>query len=289
MRIPCHHFVVSKSRDDRGLFFLHIRKCAGTTLRAILRRQFPPASVFAPNHATTVNVNEAQRRSVRLLMGHFPFGSQRELAVPFDVLTMLRDPVDRVVSLYFYARGRASPMGRSVGDMSLEDFARHHPLASNDQVRMIAGDVDRPPDQGMLLRAKENLRDHIAAFGLHERFDESVLLFRRRFGWDMPYYSRQNVTSDRPAAGDVPAGVLRDIQSRNELDEALVAFARELFTERVAVEGESLASELRRFTRVNGAYGMLSRAAHATARAFPDSIRTSVRASVDRVIHRRPG
>lgn len=278
-----------KAREDRGLFFLHIRKCAGTTLRAILRRQFPRESVYAPNHADAVSLSEEQRRNVRLVMGHFPFGSHRGLAVPFDVLTMLRDPVDRVVSLYFYARGRDSPLGRSVGDMAFEEFARHHALASDDQVRMIAGEVDRLPDEDMLLSAKENLRDHIAAFGLHDRFDESVLLFRRRFGWAMPYYARRNVTPNRPAPGEVAAAVLRDIRRRNQLDEELVAFARELFTQRLALEGDALMSERRRFARVNGAYGLVSRVAHATAQMFPDSIRASFRERVDRVIHRRSG
>src|SRR5207253_2102954 len=89
------------------------------------------------------------RSDVRAVVGHFSFGIHEFVRSESTYLTVLRDPVDRVVSLYhhslcepddpFYERVAA-------GRLSLEEFvsARVCKEADNGQTRRLAG-VDPPP------------------------------------------------------------------------------------------------------------------------------------------------
>ena len=81
-----------------------------------------------------------------------------EAAVLFDrnhrgrFFTLLRDPVDRVVSLYYYRRLD----NEKIKDMSLEDFVRTS--GENWMVRMLSGYMSGPLEALHLNAAKEVLR-----------------------------------------------------------------------------------------------------------------------------------
>jgi hypothetical protein len=77
-----------------------------------------------------------------------------------------------------------------VGQMSLSEYLDEDHYTRNEQVRRIAG---VPPEKGpcteaTLEKALEHLRTDFAVSGLTERFDESLILMKRRLGWSKyPY------------------------------------------------------------------------------------------------------
>ena len=102
-----------------------------------------------------------------------------------------------------------------------------------------------------LVAAKRVLSRELTAFGLSERFDESLILFRRRLGWGNVFYSNENPTRDRPHRRDIPNAAIRTIESNNARDLELYQFALRRFDEVIAGEGPDLHREVRAFRRVN--------------------------------------
>src|ERR1044071_1730256 len=274
------HQAASVETEDRALLFLHIPKAAGTTLHSVIERQFQPAVTYTiPGADSPQGIKEfielppEQRAKIRLLKGHMPYGLHKYLSVPATYITMLRDPVDRVVSHYYFVRrspGVSHHSEVSSGRMGLDDFVRERASigANNDQTRLISGveKVNRklwsggegvneePGDTDILEIAKANIRDHFTHVGLAENFDESLLLLRRRLGWRNVYYVKQNVTKGRLSKRQVPRETLSLIEKHNELDMALYEYARARFEEEIKEQGTGFASELRRFQRNNKVY-----------------------------------
>ncbi|MEA2600142.1 MAG: hypothetical protein QOF89_1134 [Acidobacteriota bacterium] len=171
-----------------------------------------------------------RRRDLRAVIGHFWFGLHEHVARPSVYVTALRDPVERVLSLYYYTRLHDS--------ITLEEFIAEPPFreVDNDQTRRIAG-VD--PEIGgctpaMLRTAQENLRRFVVA-GTIERLDEMLPLLQRSLGWQGPLVCHpRNVNAERPASASLPRQTIEAIRQRNELDFELWRYASQLMDEAIA-------------------------------------------------------
>jgi hypothetical protein len=255
----------------KRLVFLHIPKTAGMTLRAVIRHNYPPDSVCEVERGADPLVPPQRLASVRAVVGHIPFGA---LGIEADTITLLRHPVDRLVSLYYYIRRRGPqhPLARYATD-SLTEFASSELFeVHNDMTRLLSG-LPGEPDAQHLETAVRNLRHGVAAFGTDDRFDESLLLFQQRLGWRTIHYGRENVTR-RPS--EIDAQARRILERNNELDLALwEAAAREL-AERIEAQPGGFHDALRAFRSRNRAYASLLSA----GRRMPEPLRRLVRSGV---------
>jgi Sulfotransferase family len=274
---------------DRGLIFIHIPKTAGSTLRPIMDRNYPRRAIykldFLPRDLDAfLKLPEEPRSRVRLLQGHFPFGLHEHLSVPCDYVTVLRDPVNRLISMYYWIHGNEDHvLNTLVRSMSLKDFAASgFEITANHQTSLISGRPANTDPQALSV-AKKNLQREIAVFGLNERFDESLLLFKRRLGWKHVFYSRRNVTKSRPHSSEVPAAVLDVIQKHNSLDLELYEFARKNFDETIRALGTSFQSEVEHFQRLNNIWRRFDQGRHLLRRSVPAPVKTRLK----KVLRRR--
>lgn len=222
---------------DPVLVFVHVPKTAGATLHRIIERELPGRNVATlrvldePPGSIAEHLRRAGGETVDVVKGHVYYGVHEHLRRPVQYVTMLRHPVDRVVSLYrFVCTEPRHPLHRQVRDMSLEQFVASGLDAdqvSNGQTRQVVGAPGRALDADDLELAWRRLSERFAAVGLQERFDESLVLFRRALGWRRPpVYLRRNVTGGpRP---HLTAEARTAVAEHNPLDLELYERTREL-------------------------------------------------------------
>jgi hypothetical protein len=266
--------VANRHQPERAIVFLHIPKTAGTTLHRIIERQYRPEELYSPGltkgHQVgeLAKLSEERRAEIRMFRGHMGFGVDRHLPVPATYMTILREPIDRVVSYYYFIRRTPDHYLHDFvefGETDLKTFvdSKAHVMIDNAQTRVLSGVWHGPPFGGcteeMLETAKSNLRDRFAVVGLTERFDETLLLMKRAFGWRNVFYTRQNVSSRRPSRKELAPETLQAIASTNQLDIALYRYAAGLFEEQVSRYGSSFVAQVKAFRLTNELLGVFIR------------------------------
>ena len=259
-------------RRDETVLFLHLQKAAGNSLRYVLERQYPPQLVFQVYKGAnrTIEAMPQERRfAFRLVVGHFDFGFHRFFKPPFCYLTMLRDPVERVISNYFWTlqnerhayHDQVLAKSRNIAEY-LESGI--DPVVDNGMTKMLSGKTaafgHTPPE--FLELAERNLERFFPVVGLAERFDESVLLMRDTFGWGNVFYVRRNVTQRAPGRGSISVDNIQAIEQRNALDMLLYQHAKHRFEAHVQGKGPGFGRRVESFRRLNRWYGALYGAAH---------------------------
>jgi hypothetical protein len=186
--------------------FLHIPKASGTTIRTIISREYGSASTayYEPETETfehrespeTYLAKRLAEGNVRLITGHLRYGIHEFLRQPCRYFSMVRDPIERALSEYFYAF--TYPLHRYrdpivSGAMTFADFLSAGGVPPAGAMSHFLGGLF-PGLHGLGEAALFHLQRSIVTVGTSERFDESVLLIARDFGWSPPLYLSRNVT-----------------------------------------------------------------------------------------------
>lgn len=235
-------------------FVAHMQKTAGTSLRDRLRATFGEDEIY-PNgtdgddpRISVISVSHLQERwrargeCIRLLTGHFPVRTVEVLEPPasFVTMTVLRDPVDRVLS---FLRHQADRRQRGAeADTPLveiyEDPFRFDAMIQNHMTRMLSLTPDEfGPGDGVLTKvpytaerldmAKAALAD-LDLFGLQHRLEDFCTELGTRYGLDVGVPLRTNTTEEQPVAQAFRDRIAED----NALDVELYAHACRLYEER---------------------------------------------------------
>lgn len=259
--------------QDPFLIFLHIHKTGGMTLQRMLRRRYGPgllgraarAARFLASPGAHPRLKESFLATCprdRFVAGHFCYGAHELLPTPSTYVTMLRRPVERLVSLYHHSRLQpAAFYGAQARRFTLEQFLLDCRLMEldNGQLRFILGESDdlfinRTPfghcTAAMLDRAKDHIDRHFSVVGLLERFDESVLLMRHKLRWSNAYYLRVN-EGRAPGAAPLSPDLYQEVARRNHLDLQLYDHARQRLDLEIDRLGPPFQEELRRFRARN--------------------------------------
>ena len=152
---------------------------------------------------------------------------------------MLRDPLARFLSSYYFILRRPlHPLHRKLKKerLGVEDYLRLTPHRQNFQCQLIAGLKDAVPnDEHILEMAKDHLTNSFSVVGISERFEESLLLIAKTFGWEVPFYENRKVSKNR---SPVDAASLEMIREHNRLDLELYEFGKKLFEENLRQKQE---------------------------------------------------
>lgn len=282
------------ARDWDVLIFLHIPKTAGLNLRHIINYQYGFSEVCAPepgtdargtalfrylergeppgNVAPGFDPNRPFRRvfqekcrdvgGLRAVFGHVWYGFHNVVPGPSTYFTVLRDPVERALSAYFHRTGQHGLQ------VSLEDWVRtgRDFELDNGQTRRLCGSLEdadirfTPCTSEVLDRAKRHLRERFSVVGIAERFDESLLLMARTYGWRLRSYEIYNVNRERPRGRAIPAWIMEAVAEHNRYDMELYRFGQELFERQLRAANPPIdRTELRRFRRSNLVRRLVSR------------------------------
>ncbi len=258
-----------KSRPP--LLFLHLPKTAGMTVRSVLASRYRKTrSLVIGNDinadiARLVALPPEQRHRLDLVMGHMSFGLHQALRPGARYVTVLRDPVDRVLSEYrFLNSNPRHPFHHAVAGRSLEEYlaSDYSGQSSDGQVRLLSGNHEPgrigiagrdPLGQEDLAAALRHLDGHFLVAGTQSLFEETLLLLARRLGWRLPpLYMARNVTAAAPRIFTADQREL--VASHNRLDIALYREVERRLRREIDAEGPGIQRALARFRRWNPLY-----------------------------------
>ncbi|MEX0885522.1 MAG: sulfotransferase family 2 domain-containing protein [Phycisphaeraceae bacterium] len=240
----------ARGLGDARVIFLHIPKTGGTTLEYLLAKNYKINGVLhinAPAVADNPYALFKKRELPHVVMGHHKMGHvlYRFVDGPLVHLTMLREPVSRVLSYFDYLQtSTGHALHAQVKDLSLEAFVDSDEMVelADAQTLRIAGwlkkgqrgktDMDRA-----LADAKQSLARRFTCFGLTEAYPAFLLMASHLLGWRDIYLERRNVSKRKTRPADVPAATLTRIRERNAHDIALYEFGKRLFDERCEALG----------------------------------------------------
>jgi len=236
--------------------FLHIPKTAGSTFLHCLRAQplykGHPSFGFTGDVAADLEaykkIDADQRKEIKLVWGHSPRITGLPLIDAMPTVTFLRNPIKRVQSFCQHVSEGKSP--NLLEDFPPESFDLDRFLDSglgeleNMHARILLGnqgyELPNMPSEQIVEKALEVLIG-LAAFGLQEDYNTSLLMFKKILGWSLwPVYQSQN-KKDKNRMILFTSAQIAKIEKLNQIDLEIYRQAKETFKQRT----RAMASYLR--------------------------------------------
>jgi hypothetical protein len=233
---PSDHFSATSQQIEfsRKFVFIHIGKTGGTSLRSMLAATLGAdfcSRPFLPKYMTDEDARNYDRYD--LIAGHISRSDQSKFFSDRDVITTIREPIDRCLSFIHYLRSlprNALDIIQQIHDLPLEYWmemptARQH--ISNTMVRQLGGHLlDEHLDlPDLLKRAKKTL---LEAFwvGRQEAMDVDVVRLGRLLDRNIQPL-RENETPGRPHQASEPPEVINRLYALNGYDLQLWRWAQD--------------------------------------------------------------
>jgi Sulfotransferase family len=208
--------------------FVHVPKTAGNSVLNALKSIYNENDVSPFIYEGRTDI--AGWPQFRLIAGHMGFAFAKKFGT--EMITVVRDPLERTVSLYNFWRTGRTKMREVLKNMTLEDFLKsenegivvnrdntqtwqlaHSLVAKRQRESGLSGDA-------LLERAFKNL-EKIAVVGATERLDQLSLRFSTAFNVELPPLAHANKTRSRLPAAELSAEAQELIAKCTALDRRL--------------------------------------------------------------------
>ena len=248
--------------EDEVLHFLHIPKAAGTTLISILDGYFDRKHEVLGIHAWKYLLPKMPLdfSKFRFVRGHYGYGFYRLLLKKPLNITLLRDPIDIIVSSYKMiqrqpeeAKRYSIPQDKTISElitdpkiMNIENPQTHW-IGVDLDVISLSKDMDlnelseyqpeehdyfkhpKMSDEELLGIAKKHLSE-FAVVGTVEKFEESLFLLHYRFGWEpIRNKVRKNIAPEHQTSDELTEEANKKLDEWTKLDRELYRYGNELF------------------------------------------------------------
>jgi hypothetical protein len=219
-----------------SLLFVHVPKTGGISLYTALAQvaSLKPAIRFAANtkemREQYLGMDVKELRRHRIISGHFPlpFFLKRPIE-DYQIITVLRSPVDRELSAYFYLKtAEKHPRYEAMKGVSLtehlerQEKGRHrNPQCSILSEAGTCEAVRKSIDDGRLLAAP---MDYLAEFCAD---------LERKWGVGPMKLGHRNATSVRLEVSEIHPDIRRRYEAMTGEDEALYQYVKQKFEREV--------------------------------------------------------
>ncbi len=213
------------------LVSLHIPKTAGTSFRNILKAVYGEEQVvrFDINRFVAVENEEFTDKKlpshIRVIHGHFPYNKLMELvAIPqgVPVITWLRDPVERVISNYYYL----SKILRE----ELNEEEKDLNILAKMQKTLLEYVCAAPNQNRMSSFLQGSSLEDFFFIGITDHYADDLEDLAQMLGWKDYPVLEHNITGEKP---DVDEETLNKIKELNSKDIEIYNSALQLREERI--------------------------------------------------------
>lgn len=209
--------------------FVHIPKTGGTTLDCAIKGKQWTKNVHDIYYRHIHNQTKLSNAGDLLEESNFPKYKK------YDIYTMLRHPVDRLVSEYFFVRDRKEFFSLiKKRPRNLKEFAANV-QTRNYMVNFLNGGRIYPTETvtrrhlDKAIRAIDELPIHV---GIFEEYDKSLKFFSNKMGVKWPKKIEvKRITLNRPKLAEVSQEVKDLIVEKNQLDLELYNYCKQKFDE----------------------------------------------------------
>lgn len=190
-------------------------------------------------NAQLAKMSAEELKRYRLFRGHLGFINLPDLLPGKNIVdvTVLREPVARVISHYEYIRRMpGDPHYAAVKGMTLAEFSQKltagkvgKSIQTYHVAKTLQFDLDDLTPEEILEVAKKSL-DRFAFVGLVERFQDSLFLLSYIFGWKPIINTRkENAAKSKKSLDEIPASTIDVIKENTRFDAELYQYAKEIF------------------------------------------------------------
>ena len=214
---------------NKFICFIHIEKCAGTTMHHILHQNFLNYFALSPDRIDYPDMSAQQlnkfidacKVKVKGIGGHMvvPYMDYKQIiSSPIFYFTFFRDPNKRYIS---YLNHRINRMNF---DWSLEEYLEKSQFF-NFQTKKIAGEEN-------LQKAIDIIESKVDFVGFMDKFDESLLLLKNQMGLEKfdINYEKSNVLIVKKIKHDfnqLSDGQKSQVIERNSIDRQLYDYVKQ--------------------------------------------------------------
>jgi hypothetical protein len=233
-------FMPAKTVDftRQPLVFTHIPKTAGTTVNFALDSAFPGQGAFHLQRRSEQELKElAADTAMHVYSGHLTY---QQLAAAFTAagrhplyVTVLRDPIDRILSEYAYAR-ETTEAGRWHALASTHDIdafiaimaKEHRQFLVGKQCRFVSAEKTANADQ-----AFDSLKKNFAVIGVQRNLEGFLSGIERVTGLGLPRSEPHNQTAKRVFKEELAKKTLRILERTTKEDRRLYDMTLECLAE----------------------------------------------------------
>ncbi len=226
--------------------FLHIQKTAGTSIVELARPHYGSSMI---SHGDFIGHEPKEHVNTLFVSGHFGYDYAKELMSSRYSFTFLRDPVERILSFYFFCKIQQHDqfsiykIARSRDLLSFLEAASDDPVIKkniwnnqvwqlshgyflkNKQTLLDAREVWQYSPNELLELAVSHL-DNFSYVGFTETFEHDRDVIMKALGLPIPEQKViANTTHDRPRVEDLSANVKNILDDLTMLDRQLYAIA----------------------------------------------------------------
>ena len=174
-------------------------KTGGTTLHHLLAEQFSKSDLM-PERFNNIRKHPAGALAKhQFFSGHFDYSSVRLIPGEKNVITILRDPVQRLISLYYFVKSHnkeyvekrnltlaiIANQCNSIEEFFTHEVVRTHRGINNTMVRLLSTGENSDLSTSHLDQAFDVLSS-FTSFGIMEKYDNSVELIFDSLGFTKP-------------------------------------------------------------------------------------------------------
>ncbi|PIR89049.1 MAG: hypothetical protein COU07_03075 [Candidatus Harrisonbacteria bacterium CG10_big_fil_rev_8_21_14_0_10_40_38] len=257
---------------NKTLIFLHISKTAGTTLKQIIYRHIQGENIYRIPSGDSeikklIEKLDDSKQKIQLIHGHIPFGIHEYLPNQSEYITIIRNPIARIISRYYFTVNHKNhPQSKLFNDLGFENFIQEdNIITSNFQTRLLLGqsiDLTNYKNFSSLTKnaigeVKQNLENFFSVVGTPEKFNEVVLLLGEKYRWQKLWYTNKRITRGKINIKNIPPYIIRILEEKNTLDMELFEYATKRIEREINNRGAKFQIELTNFKKENKYKGLI--------------------------------